>query len=108
MKHTTTPYHWNKADFQHNGPGQWNTLENEQGQTVITWSIGATDSAVIECSEEDAAYIVRCCNSHDRLVAACKRVLRAMEWAYPDDCLNNAEQANILRAALAAAEGETP
>lgn len=62
---------------------------------------GATPKA-----RANARFIVRAVNAHEKLVEACKRVLTAIEWSTTADRMESEEQAELLRAALALAEGE--
>jgi hypothetical protein len=57
--------------------------------------------------EGDAAFIVRACNAHDDLLAACKALLYACELADADGELDyriDGELLDAARAAIAAAE----
>lgn len=51
-------------------------------------------------SPRNATHIIRCVNAHTDLLAACERVLRAIEWAETSDRMTDAEKADALRAAI--------
>lgn len=55
-------------------------------------------------SEANAAFIVRACNAHDDLLAACKAAL-ADRFGADDPCVDADPITDQLRAALAKAEG---
>lgn len=91
MKHTETP--WKLTDC----PGDIDDKDGELLACTHTMDDGIT-------AAQNAAFIVRACNSHYQLVAALKEMMSAYEQCLPDHC--NAgwfDDYNRAVAALAAA-----
>ena len=83
-KHTPLPW-WNAKTGSHQGL----VISEENGANV----------AVTYNGDSDAEFIVRACNCHDELLAACKYVLEEIyKSGWPCPC-------DSVRAAIAAAEG---
>lgn len=93
-EHTATPWETNgdMMVYPKGTPEHW---RKQRGHCV----------AVIPYNPADAAFIVRACNAHDDLLAACKAI---NEWLGTDDAARALPTEppwyNQLRAAIAAAE----
>ena len=89
-KHTPTP--WKRGHYGGLYPLPENA--NEHGGPVIGQCI----------KPEDERFIARACNSHDELVAACKRAkTRLLEMGQRESC----RTIRVLDAAIATAEEST-
>lgn len=98
MKHTELPWYF-KERKDHNGLG-YISITHREGDTNPKW-----DTA--RCWDiEDAAFIVRACNNHYKLVEALKRLLQASGHTGESDWLGEDEPWEDARLALAAAEEE--
>ena len=66
----------------------------------------------IMAGRANAAFVVRACNAHDELMAACKALVEWVEAWNPDDGTSKANKAtadiSAARAAIAKATGEEP
>lgn len=60
-------------------PGPWEQVPNDKSIVAVNIQPhpdgGYTWDTIVECSEADAAHIVRCVNSHDELVVTAKNAL---------------------------------
>lgn len=71
-------------------------------ETLILKHDGCTVEISGPCPARDR--ILRAIVSHNDLLAACKRVLRAIEWAKTSDRMTPEEQSEMLRAVVAKAK----
>jgi hypothetical protein len=102
--HTPGPWRMTKKPYSRTkeGPSGWNVradtaMPGDPSEHVVATAHG-TD--VYGFSAEANARLIA---SAPDLLAACQRVLRAIEWGTTADRMDSAEQAELLRAAIARA-----
>lgn len=104
-KHTPTPWWWGR-DKKHGGAHNLNSATRPDvdiaiGGTSGFWLLEGIAGNVRARTKADAEFIVRACNSHDGLLAACKAAYRLLRKPsmFP-------QTREVLHKAIAAAEGE--
>ena len=80
--------------------GQISSLESEHGCTIA--SCNRTSRGI---NDEEVDANAKLISSAPDLLAACERVLRAIDWSVSEDRMSSQEQADLLRSAIAAATG---
>ena len=104
-KHTPTPWVYEGRI----SPSGWGLTGMWAGDQQVFGDQPGWDSQWEPPRKEDAAFIVRACNSYDQLLAACKAALPVLieaceQWSNGEDCYTLALEKT--EAAIAAAEGE--
>lgn len=94
-KHTPTPWAISSNGFNIYGP------PDAEGQVTFVASIFRKPIQDIE--DANAEFIVRACNAHDELLAACKATLKYLQ--YSSKHAENRELRKQIRAAVDKAEG---
>ena len=116
VKHTRTPYEYSANNWR-NEPDPWNFYitgdlfehppDEDDGSVVTTAipvAIAVGNPTGREVAEATAKFIVKACNAHDELLAACKTALLACELLNGQSIIYEAME--YLRAAIAQAEGK--
>lgn len=85
------------------GERNWPFWPISKGKETIAIVVGQRGEDSV-AAKDRAAFIVRACNAHDELLAACERAAELLiEDEYP---VENGSTVQVLRTAIAAARGE--
>ncbi len=81
FKHTPTPWGLEEYGWSHNGPVFWGAItapfetEHRDQLNIVSGGSFGLYGRTVEEANANAEFIVRACNAHYRLLAACRMVL---------------------------------